>query len=198
MDSKSSDFEAPRRSTRVSRIVREKIRGLSVLSATSGTPLRVSLPVGSVTVGIAGVPDWSSFAAIYSEFRVRGLSVTVTPAAVLNAGGFSAASDNPPMYLAFDEDAITTSTLTPAQVVDYADVRLVPAGLATNLGMRKFAWRYSGGAKDSLYTTAWTATNNPAALPGTLFISSTPNAASNDQYRFEMMFEFDVEFRLRH
>jgi hypothetical protein len=195
MESKQSEYSAGRRNPRIGQIYRQRLRTIDALVNSGASALQLAIELGGNTYGVQSATDWSSFVALYSEFRIRSVAMTFSGHAT---SALTVPLPNPTLYVAFDEAAITTTPLSGDNVTQYDNVRIVPQILGSNIGTKSIGFRFPGSQKDSQYVTNWIPTNNPSVHPGTIFFSSNVQYTTAGSWGIEWSLEFDVEFRLRH
>jgi hypothetical protein len=172
-----------------------RLRKIRTLLNSSSAALQLAMPLGDATEGVASAGDWARFALLYSEFRLRGVSMTFSTH-VAAVSTVATAFLSPTLYVCFDESAVTSTEIAASAIVEYDNHRIVPSVLGSNIGLKKIGFRYPGSVKDSSYVSNWIPTNNPTVQPGTIFFSSSELFATQT-VATEIALEFDVEFRIR-
>jgi hypothetical protein len=165
-------------------VLRVPLVGAYLVQSTS------SVLSGSLrTYYLAGATnDWSDMSAMWSEFRIRKIKVTIVPAAPSGSltSNVSAAIVFDPMF--------SGTTLTANQLLSYQDVVIIPAGLAYNKGSITKTWSYPSSGGDA--AIQWYSTGAPSTLPGSLMfgsISEAPTSSTSDE--FTIIYNIETEFR---
>jgi hypothetical protein len=166
-----------------------------LIPLNGGSPSEISTytPVGYAASMADG---WGSAAGLFEEFRVKRLRIVLNP--FLDSGGTSGSYQiPPPLYVAFDEKNIASSSKGIPNILQFKDKLIVPSGLLTNMGTVSRSFSFSGTrGGNSLFPSNWTSTSTPTVHPGTIFLTSEAcgvNGATSHPY--VMLVILDLEFR---
>jgi len=143
---------------------------------------------GTIVMDPSGCAEWSSFAAIFDQFRVLGGQVSFC--SVLPV---SSTANNSLMRLAFDNDSTTTPT-SYADLSSYSEVADWPV-IFTSGAMKRFSFRrpVTGGTPDQ--GNIWYNETSPSSSPGGVKLFANGCTATTTYFKYWV--DLLVEFQMR-
>jgi len=168
----------------------EKVRLVynSTLSSTVG-----GFIIGTLSMNPNAGSEWSSYAALYDEFRVRGIRISL-----ISSQQYSVTAKNGTVRIVFDnDDSVALTSLSAA--LEYDTCQIIPSVFSHVVKTEnkspalQLAWARPTAGKATAIN--WIDVATPATSPGSIKIYSDAVTVST-QY-FEYVLEFFCEFRGR-